>query len=418
MNIRRAHFISLLLLSLLAACAAPVSTNIKPSEASVAKYGNMSDLNVVAALEKSVNDAKASGMPFLAPSYYKEATQVLSECQNQLGGKQRDQLVAKAAKGDAILEKGRAVMDVVKYRFASELDLKNQLDAHDTAKLLPKDYEQVIGRLSGLIVKVEREQTGNIDKDKELVQKALLDLLIRAVQEGALHESEAINAESRKKHADQQAPLTFAEAQKVYDDAKKQIAANHHDDKLVLSLGAKALFAAKHAQQVNDRVAALQSQLNFTSGSGSVGMGVGAGGSAGGAQLSMQSGGGRAGGTERQTLEKIVLQEEERLQSIARALGLADLRDRSQEKQAEEIQRAATEVSSKSKSDETIKELREKLTAADESAQQAAAQLAAKDKQMAEKNSEIKRLNERLTQPAVTAKPKTIKPKAVKPQQK
>lgn len=407
MNPRHSRLLGALFVSLLAACATPVSTNIQPSETSVAKYRDMSDLNVVAALERSVNEAKAANMPFLAPNYYKEAAQILSECQNQLGGKQHDQLVAKAAKGDAILEKGRAVMDVVKYRFTRELELKDQLDTHNSSTLLPKDYEQVVGRLSGLIEKVEREQAGSIDKDKEQVQKALLDLLIRTVQQGALQETESINAESKKNHAEQQAPLTFAEAQKVYQEARSQIAANHHDEKLVQSWGTKALFAAKHARQINDRVTLLQAQLNVSSGGGA-GVGIAAGGAVGGAQVGMSSGG-RTAAPERASLEKIVLQEEERLHGIATALGLEDLRDRPLDKQAEEIRRAAADSASKSRGDETIRELKAKLKAAEDTAQQSSAQLA-------EKDAEIRRLHDKLEQSAKVVLPKTAKPRAARQQ--
>jgi len=403
-----------LLVALLAGCATPVSTNIKPSAANVAKYNDLSDLNVVAALEKNVNDAKAADMPFLAPHYFREAAQVLSECQGQLGNKPKEVLVSNAAKGDAILEKGRAVMEIVKYRFAQELELKAQLDAHDTAKLLPKDYEPTIARLSGMIEKVEREQAGNLDKDKEALQKSMLDLLIKAVQEGALHESETINVGSKKNNAEKQAPLTYAEALKVYQDAKKQIAAAHHDEKLVQRLGAQALFAARHAQQVNERVALLQSQLNVSSGSG-VGMGVAAGGPVSGAQMGMQVSGGSAG-TEKLSLEKIVLQEEDRLLGISSALGLRDLRDLALDKQVAEIKRAASELA-KSSSGAAMQDLEARLKTANDATQQAMAQLAAKVKQLqaqaaqlAEKDAHIQILNDKVAKLEAAKKP-AAKPK-------
>jgi len=403
-----------LLVALLAACATPVSTNIKPSAANVAKYNDLSDLNVVAALEKNVNDAKVAGMSFLAPHYYREAVQVLSECQGQLGNKPKDVLVSNAAKGDAILEKGRAVMEIVKYRFSRELELKAQLDAHDTAKLLPKDYEPTIARLSGLIEKVEREQAGNLDKDKEALQKSMLDLLIKAVQEGALHESETINADSKKNNAEKQAPLTYAEALKVYQDAKKQIAAAHHDEKLVQRLGAQALFAAHHAQQVNERVATLQNQLNVSSGGGA-GMGVAAGGVVSGAQMGMQVSGGSSG-AEKLSLEKIVVQEEDRLLGISSALGLGDLRDLALDKQVAEIKRAASELA-KSSSGAAMQDLEARLKTANDATQQAMAQLAAKDKQLqaqaaqlVEKEAHIQILNDKVAKLEAAKKP-AAKPK-------
>lgn len=43
----------------LAGCTTPVSTNIKPSAEHVAKYNDLSDLDVVATLEKNVTDRKS-----------------------------------------------------------------------------------------------------------------------------------------------------------------------------------------------------------------------------------------------------------------------------------------------------------------------------------------------------------------------
>lgn len=262
-----------LLAAVLAGCAAPVSTNIKVSEANVAKFSNLADLDVVAMLEKNVEDARKNDMPFLAPNYFREAEQVLKDCQGGLGNKPKEVLVNNAAKGDAILEKGRAVMSIVRYRFAKELEYKSQLDAHNAAKLLPKEYASVIGDLSSLIQKVEREQAENIEAKKEALQKDMLDLLIKAVQEGALRESETINTETESMNAERQAPLTYAEALRVYQSAKDQIAAAHHDAALVQRLGAEALFAARHARQVNERVALLQTQLRVNS-SGSISSGA------------------------------------------------------------------------------------------------------------------------------------------------
>lgn len=336
---------SLLVIALLAGCATPVSNNIKVSAENIAKYSDLSDLAVVTALEKNINDAKSAKMPFLAPHYFEEAAKILSECQNALGKTPKETLVNNAAKGDAILEKGRTVMAIVQYRFAKELEYKAQLEEHNAPKLLPKETEAVMARLSRLIEKVEREQAENIDRDKESLQKDMLDLVIKAVQEGVLRESEAINTESKKKGAKRQAPVTYTAALKVYQEAKSQIAASHHDRPLVQRLGSEALFAAHHAQQVNERVAQLQTQLKFSS-AGSTQMSVAAGGMTG-AQMGVQVGiqmeaqtEGRPFADDRLTLEKLVLQEEDRLLSISSALGIKDLRDKPIDKQVEEIKLA------------------------------------------------------------------------------
>lgn len=406
--------------AILAGCATPVSTNIQPTAASVAKYNDLTEINVVATLEKNVKEAKAADMPFLAPHYFSEASQVLSECQSQLGNQPKDVLAKNAAKGDAILEKGRAVMDIVKYRFAPELELRARLDALNTAKLLPKEYEKTIAELSRLIEIVERERTDNIDKDKEALLKEMQALEVRAVQEGALHESEAINTDSKNKNADKQAPLTYAEALRVYQDAKKQIAAAPHDVELVQRMGAQALFAARHAKQVNERVALLQTQLNVVSGGGvSV---AGAAGSTAGAQVGVQIDG-KTAPAEKMSVERIALQEEDRLQSISTAMALKDLRDLPLDKQVEEIKRAAGELAHQSNG-QAIKDLEARLKTANDATQQALAQLAEKDRQLqaqaaqlAEKDAHIQILNDKTAKLEAAKKP-AAKRKAAKPKNK
>lgn len=367
----------------LAGCVTPVSNNIKPSAAAVAKYSDLSDLNVVATLEKNVNDAKNADMPFLAPNYFREAAQILSESQSALGKKPREILVSNAAKGDAILEKGRAMMAIVQYRFAKELEYKAQLNEYTAPKLLPKEYEKTIADLSGLIEKVEREQPENIDKEKEALLQSMLGLVIKSVQEGVLHDSELINADSKLKGADKQAPVTYAEAIRVYQMSKSQIAAAYLDKALVQRSGEQATFAARHAQQVNERVAMLQTQLKISAAADASVAGAMSGSNTQvGAQLD-----GKPSGTERVSLEKLVLQEETRLLGISAALGLKDLRDLPLDKQVETIKHAAADAAKQPEA--ATQDFEARLGTANNGLRQGVAELAQKDKQLADKDKQL-----------------------------
>lgn len=296
-------------------------------------------------------------------------------------------------------------MAIVQYRFAKELELKTQLDRLNTAKLLPKEYEKVVGDLSGLIEIVELEQPDNIDKSKDALLKAMQDLDIKAVQESALRESEIINAGSKEENADKQVPATFAEALHVCQEARNQIAAAPHDEKLVQRLSAQALFAARHAQQVNERVAFLQTEFKVAAGSGTSSGGTTSGISA--KQSNAQSGG-KQSGIEKGLVEKIVLQEEDRLLAISIALGHKDLRDQPLEKQVEEIKRVAGEIARRPKDEASAgytQDLEARLKTANDATRQAMAQLEAKDQQLAaqaaqlaEKEAQIETLKEKITE--------------------
>lgn len=391
---------------LMVSCALPVSDTIQASPAQLDKYNELAALEVVTALEKNVDEARNANMGFLAPGHFSAAAQILSENQRALGNKPKEEIANNAAKADAILEKGRAIMAIVQYRFSQELMLKAKMEEHQTAKFLPEDYEKVIGKFSTLIEKVERKNPENIDQEKDALLKQMLGLVVKSIQEGALRQSEVLNADTRKKNAEAQAPLTFAEAEQIYQDAKNRIAAAHDDQKLVESLSEKALFAAHHAQQINDRVALLQTRLG----------------------LQIKAKPAAAGPL---SLEQIVLQEEDRLRGIAAALGLKDLRDQPLDRQVEEIKRAIGKAAHQAESEAcsvTVQDLNSCLKAFNDSVQHEIAEQAEEDRQkiikarqmeeqnahMAEKEAQIKSLEDQIKRLESAARAKKI-PKAVKP---
>ena len=141
-------------------------------------------------------------------------------------------------------------------------------------------------------------------------------------------------------------------------------------------------------------------------------------------------------GAEKVSVEKLVLQEEDRLLAISTALGLKDLRDQPLDKQVEEIKRAAAEAAHQPRGTANAtntQDFEARLKAANESIQQGLTalsakdqQLAAKDKQLevqaaqlAEKDAQIKTLkdkNDRLEWEKPAPPVKKLKPKAAKPE--
>ncbi len=380
-----------LLSLLLAGCAANVGKTIKVSDEQLAKYGTLSAADAIAALEKRINEAKNANMPFLAPDYFRGASEILSDAQKSLDKKPKDELISHIAKADAILDKGQTIMAIVQSRLVNELALKNQLDKDNVAKIYPKEYEKSVSELSSLIKKVELEKADNIDKDKIELIKMMQALDVKTIQYTALHESEVINEDTKSKDGEKQAPATLAEALRVYLDAGNRIAQAPHDEALVQRAGADALFAARHARYVSERVLALQNKF-------------------------------------KESVEPIVLEEEKRLLDISTALGHKDPRDQPIEKQAEEIAQVAGEiVQQKSKQsigavNDQSKVMEKRLKEANDAMQQANAQLAAKDAQISGKDAQLKILNDQIAQLEEQNKSlvaaKAAKAKTTKAQQK
>lgn len=382
-----------LLSLLLAGCAANVGKTIKVSDEQLAKYGTLSAADAIAALEKRINEAKNANMPFLAPDYFRGASEILSDAQKSSDKKPKDELISHIAKADAILDKGQTIMAIVQSRLVNELALKNQLDKDNVAKVYPKEYEKSVSELSSLIKKVELEKADNLDKDKIELIKMMQALDVKTIQYTALHESEVINEDTKSKDGEKQAPATLAEALRVYLDAGNRIVQAPHDEALVQRAGADALFAARHARYVSERVLALQNKF-------------------------------------KESVEPIVLEEEKRLLDISTALGHKDPRDQPIEKQAEEIAQVAGEiVQGQQKSKQSIgavndqsKVMEKHLKEANDAMQQANAQLAEKDAQISGKDAQLKILNDQIAQLEEQNKSlvaaKAAKAKTTKAQQK
>lgn len=358
------------LLSLqLAGCAANVGKSVKVSDEKLIKYDALSAADAIAALEKRINDAKNDNMPFLAPNYFREASEILTNAQKSPDKKPKNELIGDIAKADAILDKGQTMMAIVQSRLVNELALKDQLDKDNVAKVYPNEYEKSLSELSSLIEKVELEKPDNLDKDKIELIKMMQALDIKAIQYTALHESEVINEVTHSKDGEKLAPATLADALRVYQDAKNRIAQTPHDEASVKLAGDEALFAARHAHHVSERVLALQNRF-------------------------------------KESIEPIVLEEEKRLFNISTALGYKDPRDQPIEKQAEEITVAAGEIvqgqlkakqASESANDQG-KFLEMRIQEADDALKLANAQLAEKNALLTEKDAKLAEQDEKLAE--------------------
>jgi hypothetical protein len=362
----RAFYLPFLLLCLvLAGCAGGVGSTVKVSEESLAKYDSLTVEETVSAFEQRVKQAATDGMPMLAPHYYGEAEKQLADTKALLAKKPRKaEVISQVAKGDALLDKGQNIMAQVQKSFARELELKGLLDKFNAATVYPKDYENVMEDLADLIEKVEMGKADKIDKDKAALTKDMEALDVKTVQYAALHDADAINKDTKDKGGEKQAPATYAEALRVYQDALQRIAATPHDEPAVKKAGDDAMFAALHARQVNERVAALQKQVKTS-------------------------------------VEAVALEEEKRLLAISTALGYIDLRDQPIDKQAQAIEAAANQLAAtkdaKQKAEyqlgsanDQIKDLEKRLKEANDAAQQGATQVQAKD-------TELRNLTTRIT---------------------
>jgi hypothetical protein len=170
---------------LLAGCATSLGDNINIPVGELAMYEATPKEKSIAHLEKNILEAKKQDMPFLAPHYFREASDIFNRAVSS-----SDKVpTAQLAKADVLIDKGQAVSEIVKKTFARELELKVRLDALAANEIYPWEYKRIIYQLSQLMEKVEMERIGNIDQDKEALNKNMQGLYSRVLQYTSLHES-------------------------------------------------------------------------------------------------------------------------------------------------------------------------------------------------------------------------------------
>ena len=144
-------------------------------------------------MERNLLEAKKENMPFLAPHYFREASDIFN-----LAKAAPDKVsTAELAKADALIDKGESVTQKVKQTFSKQLELKDFLDMYAANEIYPGEYKSVISRLSRLIEKVELNIPGNIENDKEELNKNMQALYNKTFQYTSSHESHIIKKDSQ-----------------------------------------------------------------------------------------------------------------------------------------------------------------------------------------------------------------------------
>lgn len=179
---------------LLAGCATKVGDNLRVPEGELALHESIPKAESIAKLELHVSAARNENMPFLAPHHFREAEDILEKAQRS---SPRDVSNYDLAKADVLIDKGEAVIDNVKDRLGKELELKRKLDNLKANEIYPRQYKENINALSNLIERVELGRAGNIEKDKERLNKSMQELYDKTVEYNSLHGSGSTAKEAK-----------------------------------------------------------------------------------------------------------------------------------------------------------------------------------------------------------------------------
>jgi len=281
---------------------------IDSTKLDLTKYATLTTLDAVKDLEKTYQQKQQQQkLDFYAPKHYSTAGKAIKEAKNLLSSNgPRDQVVQKVAVAEAVLNNGEIVVRRVKDILNEELDLKDKLDSLQAESVYRSEYSSLLDRLNGIIQEIETGKVNGNDENRAKLIKDMRMLSQRSIRYNAMHEPQEILKRVKYRGGEQLAPITFQDAIDVFKRAEQFIEQNPNYETGIEQIGNEALFAAKRALYITEQVAALSQKVNLSP-------------------------------------EQIILDEEYRLNRVARELVNDDFRDNPLEVQSELLAKAARE---------------------------------------------------------------------------
>jgi len=288
----------------LSGCASPGPKSQVTAE-EVAKFASLSPEEAIKAGDASLAQARQDELPFYAPRHFRDAEKAMADARG-LMAKKGDvrQIPQLAALSDKSVSEGRGVKAAVMVALKDELRLKKALEQVQAPQIFARDTEKIVERLSTLVAAIEDGKGEKIAKDQQKLNADMAALEVRTIKYSALNPAERVLADAKVKGAEKLAVVTFKEGNEVYQRADAFIQQNAHDQNGVEKAGREALFAAKHALAMVEGVKALEPVVKAS-------------------------------------LEQVIIADEGRLLIIGKALGAADVRDRSLAEQAQSLAKSA-----------------------------------------------------------------------------
>ena len=281
----------LIILTFLSACASGVSKSVKVTDDDVAKYNIMTPAEAINSLEKEMQTAKDQNLPLYTPSHYKEADSLLNAAKKDIEKKKKKaDIIRKIAKADRVLAKAKIMKKEVESELGELLTINSNLINLEAPQVFSKDYKSLKKDLTALTIKVEKNKAHKIEKSRTKLLKQLIALEIKSIKHAALKEANKIKAQAKKKNALKLAPKTYANAVTIYQASEATISQEPHNKENVAKASESAVFAAKHALNVTERVIELQKQY-------------------------------------KKSPESVIIEEENRILNISKAINDSDFRD-------------------------------------------------------------------------------------------
>lgn len=306
--------VSMLISLVLGGCTTP--EKISPTELK-SRYANLTTTQALEQTSARYTQATNEQYQYFSPQNWKLAKEALSEAKELAKQDVNNQeIFKKLFLVDRRIDSAKYIKDRELREFADLFEHQKILRANNAHETFRKDYDDEARKLSGLLrdyesvtlgynKEVENIRTVNIDANKTLHSMRALN--VRAVKHNFLSSDIERLQTLEKRDARNITPVSFKQAEVALQQANEFIEQNVHDKDGVKNAADKFIFSVSHLSHVLDEIIAL-SKMDI------------------------------------KKLEKVILDQEEYLLKIGKALDGNDVRNLPLASQAESIVKTASNV--------------------------------------------------------------------------
>lgn len=291
-------------------------SNLFPSEikeAAQARYANKSIEEALAMAEETFAKGIEEQLEFYAPEHFDDAQDALETARKLVSKKAKTgDIFEHAYLTEKNIEAGMQIKAAVNAHLAEPLRYKSALEKRGSDKSFAKEYANLMDDLDDLIELIEEGKPEKIAKDLPELVADLRALEIKTIKFNALNPGQTVLNRADKQGAEKIAPSLYKEATIALQQAEAFIQLNPYEETKIAEISAAFIFSAKHLLHVTEETIALQ-------------------------------------GLDKKGLVWAILQQEEQLLEIGKAMGAADVRDRPLAKQSAALAKRARDLLEKEK---------------------------------------------------------------------
>jgi hypothetical protein len=247
---------ALALVALLAGCVGGTKRDLTPAEE--ARFNSLPNETIVNETKSSLSKALDEKLDVFAPKHFAAANEATRQAAKELADKDRDGVIANAARAERELAGAYKAKGVALSVLADPLRLDMELTQAEAPTLHAKEYAGLKEKMRMVIAGVEGDDLKGAQKLSSDLAHEMEALLVRIVKENALAEAQKLMDQINKENVGELAPKSLETATAALLKAEATIQRERNNEAAVAEAAAYALQMIREARYIAKRVEELR----------------------------------------------------------------------------------------------------------------------------------------------------------------